>query len=75
MTSSELGTAPPPTFPDNLLSDEQVAKVIGFSVAYLRKQRFLRRKGQPHAFTLDSILIGGTPRYRASDLTNWLASL
>jgi predicted DNA-binding transcriptional regulator AlpA len=73
MTSLELDNPTNP--PENLLSDEQVAKLLNLSVAWIRKQRYLRRKDQPHVFTVEPVLIGGVPRYRPSEIQSWLASL
>jgi hypothetical protein len=59
----------------NLLSDEQVAALLNLSQAWVRKQRYLRRKGQAHTFTVDPVLIGDVPRYRANEIQNWLKKL
>ena len=59
---------------DTLLSDENVASLLQLSVAWLRKQRRLKRKGQPYVFTVEPILIGDTLRYRKADLKKWLDS-
>jgi hypothetical protein len=72
MTNPELQTTP---LQETLLSDEQVANLLKFSVAWLRKQRYLKRKGKPHILTVDPVMIGGTPRYRLSDIGTWLSSL
>lgn len=61
--------------PDSLLSDEQLAKVLNLSTAWIRKQRYLRKKGQQHSLIVDPVMIGDTPRYRSSDIGIWLNSL
>jgi predicted DNA-binding transcriptional regulator AlpA len=57
-----------------LLRDREVAETLAVSRSTIRKQRFDRRRGAPHWFTLDPIMIGSVPRYRASDVEAWLAS-
>jgi len=57
-----------------LLRDRDVAERLAVSPVTIRKQRFDRRHGFPHWFTLDPVMIGSAPRYRISDVEAWLAS-
>jgi hypothetical protein len=59
-----------PTFVD----DAWIANQIGMQIATIRSQRFKRRHGMPHWFTLDAVMIGSSPRYRLTDALDWLAS-
>ncbi len=58
-----------------LLSDEDIAKILKLTPAWVRKQRYLRRKECPHAFDIDPVLVGGMPRYRYMDVQNWVNGL
>ena len=58
-----------------LLSDEQVASLLNLSVAWLRKQRHLRKKGEGHVFAVEPVFVGSKPRYRAAEVHAWLNSL
>lgn len=59
----------------SLLTDNQVASLLKLSVAWMRKQRHLRKVGKPHILTIDPVFIGDVPRYRSSEVKNWLESL
>ncbi len=59
----------------SLLTDNQVASLLNLSVAWMRKQRHLRKVGKPHVFTVDAVFIGDVPRYRSSEIKEWLDSL
>jgi len=41
----------------------------------MRKQRHLRKAGKPHVFTVDAVFIGDVPRYRSSEIKEWLDGL
>ena len=56
----------------NLLNDRAISDMLCMSPSWVRKQRWLRRKGEPHILTIDPILIGSTPRYRQPDVITWL---
>ena len=43
-----------------LVDDAYVAKLLSMSRSFIRKQRFLRRRGLPHVFDIDPVLIGAT---------------
>jgi hypothetical protein len=57
------------------LSDKDIASELRMSVSWVRKQRWLRRHGREHVFTVDPVLIGSTPRYRHSDIQTWMEGL
>ena len=57
---------------DQLLADCEIARALAISPVTIRKQRFDRRHGLPHWFTLDPVMIGSAPRYRASEVSTWI---
>lgn len=57
------------------LSDQDVAKILRLSAAWVRKQRHLRSGGESHVLSIDPVYIGSSPRYRLADFNEWLASL
>jgi hypothetical protein len=61
--------------PENLLTDSQLAEILNVSIAWVRKQRYLRCKGEKHTLSVDPVRVGSMPRYKAKDINNWLASL
>lgn len=58
-----------------LLNDKAVARLISMSPSWVRGQRMKRRRGQAHSFTVDAVLIGGSPRYQREAVSAWLAQL
>ena len=64
-----------PTVNTTLLSDNDVARHLSLSPAWVQKQRWLRKRCEEHVLTIDPILIGNTPRYRTSDFQAWLEGL
>lgn len=58
-----------------LLRDKEVAKLLGMSQSWVRVQRWKRSVNQPHSLKIDAIMIGKAPRYRLSDVEEWLDSL
>lgn len=58
-----------------LLNDKQVATLINMSPSWIRVQRWKRKTSQQHCFTLDPVMIGTSPRYRAKEVHAWIASL
>ena len=60
---------------DQLLADREIARALSISPVTNRKQRFDRRHGLPHWFTVDPVMIGSVPRYRQVEIKAWLASL
>jgi len=49
--------------------------MLGMSRSWVRKERFNRRRGLPHTLTIDPVMIGSTPRYRQSEVMDWVESL
>lgn len=62
---------PPPL--ELLCTDSDVAALLRMSNSWVRKQRMLRRRGQPHVLTVDPIMIASCPRYRFTEIATWLA--
>jgi predicted DNA-binding transcriptional regulator AlpA len=58
-----------------LINDADIAGMLGMSRSWVRKQRFNRRHGLPHALTVDPVMIGSAPRYRRAEVIRWVASL
>ena len=58
-----------------LINDADIAGMLGMSRSWVRKQRFNRRRGLPHTLTIDPVMIGSAPRYRRSEVMDWVASL
>ena len=46
--------------------------ILFSSVAWIQKERWKRKSGQPHILDIDPVIIGNTPRYRASDISAWI---
>lgn len=57
------------------LSDQDVAKILRLSPAWVRKQRYLRSGGESHVLSINPVYIGSSPRYRLADFNEWLAGL
>ena len=64
-----------PTNENAYLNDASLAEYIDVSPSWVRKQRYLRKKGEDHFLTVDAIYIGNSPRYKTSEIFNWLQSL
>lgn len=60
---------------DAFLSDKEIAKILGLSAAWCRRQRHLRAKGEKHVLIIDPVYVGTSPRYRSSEVRAWLESL
>ena len=58
-----------------LLSDKEIAQLCSMSNAWVRTERFKRRHGHEHSLTIDPIMIGKSPRYRATDVFSWIENL
>ena len=56
-------------------SDKEIASALRMSVSWVRKQRWLRRHGEVHVFTVDPVMIGTAPRYRRGDIQSWIEGL
>jgi hypothetical protein len=57
------------------LSDKDLAKILGLSPSWCRRQRYLRDKGDPHVLTIEAVYVGSSPRYKHSDVKSWLDTL
>lgn len=64
-----------PTVNTALLSDRDVARSLSLSLAWVRKQRWLRNRGESHVLTIDPVRLGKIPRYRTADLIAWVEGL
>ena len=58
--------------PKQLINDAGIAHLACMSRSWVRKERFLRRHGQPHVLDLDPIMIGSSPRYRLDEVIAWI---
>ena len=58
-----------------LIGDGEVAELLSMSRSWVRKQRFLRRRGLDHNFKIDPVMIGSSPRYPLEDVEAWIAAL
>ena len=56
----------------SLLNDKMLSQQLCISQSWVRKQRWLRRKGEPHVLMIDPVMIGTSPRYRHEDVISWL---
>jgi predicted DNA-binding transcriptional regulator AlpA len=61
--------------PIRLIGDGEIAKLVSLSKSWVRKQRFNRRHGLPHDFTLDPVMIGSAPRYPLNEVRSWIDAL
>jgi len=55
-----------------LLDDTEISQSLGVSKSWMRGQRHKRRHGLPHYLTIDPVMIGSMPRYRAEDFAAWI---
>jgi hypothetical protein len=55
-------------------ADADLAALLRISRSWIRKERMYRRHGLPHVLTIDPIMIGTVPRYRASDVDAWITA-
>ena len=53
-----------------LITDADVARLMGMSVSWVRSQRDKRKKGLEHALRIDPVYLGNRPRYRMARLIN-----
>ena len=58
-----------------LIDDAEIARLLSMSRSWVRKQRFLRRRGLSHVFDIDPVMIGSVPRYRLEDVLAWISAL
>ena len=59
----------------NFITDKDIAKRLGLTVSWVKKQRYLRKKAEPHQLNIDPIYIGNQPRYRLEDFQEWTSSI
>ena len=58
-----------------LIRDADIAGMLGMSRSWVRKERLNRRRALPHTMTIDPVMIGSAPRYRRSEVMDWIESL
>ncbi len=58
-----------------LISDADIADMLGMSRSWVRKERLNRRRALSHTLTIDPVMIGSAPRYRRSEVMDWIESL
>lgn len=58
-----------------LLCDADIARYLKMTPSCIRVQRFKRRHQLPHWLTIDPVLVGRGPRYRAPDFMAWFSRL
>jgi len=58
-----------------LISDSEVATLVTMSRSWVRQQRFRRRHGKDHVFTVDPVQLGSTPRYRREEVESWIEEI
>ena len=61
--------------PNKLINDAQVSDYLSMSRSWIRKERYNRRHNLPHSLTIDPTMVGTSPRYRLSDIEEWMANL
>ena len=61
--------------PKVFLKGKDVAAAVSMSESWIRQERWKRKHGLPHVFTVDPILIGSSPRYLASEVEAWIEKL
>ena len=58
-----------------LVDDKDIAEALCVSPSWVRKQRHFRRNNLPHVLNIDPVMIASMPRYRQSDVSDWITSL
>jgi predicted DNA-binding transcriptional regulator AlpA len=58
-----------------LIGDQEIAQLVSMSRSWVRKQRLNRRRALPHSLAVDPVMVGSVPRYRHTDIANWISSL
>lgn len=56
-------------------TDKDIARRLNLSPQWVRGQRHKRRHGEPHTFTLEPRYIGKSPRYLATEVEAFIASI
>lgn len=57
------------------ITDREIAEKLGLTTSWVKKQRYLRKKDEPHQMQIDPIYIGNQPRYRLEDFQNWVSNI
>lgn len=60
---------------NRLITDFEIARLLGVSRSWVRKERMNRRRGLDHALTIDPVMVGTCPRYVASEVNDWMIGL
>ena len=58
-----------------LYNDKQVAALLGFSLSWVRQQRFKRRHGKRHTLDIDPIRLGASTRYLRADIDRFVQNI
>ncbi len=58
-----------------LVDDKALAGMLNMSVSWVRQERSKRLKKLPHNLNIDPIYVASSPRYRFSDVENWINGL
>lgn len=69
----ERTKAPQMNIQPELYRDHDIAHLLGMSRSWVRVQRHKRRYGQEHVFDISPCYIGASPRYRRSDVEDFLS--
>lgn len=69
-----IESACPSTVPA-FYNDKDIARRLNLSSSWVRGQRYKRRHGLPHIFTLDPRYIGTCPRYVAAEVEAFIAAI
>ena len=57
------------------LDDDTIADMTAMSKPWVRVQRYKRRHGLPHVFTVEPIYIGSAVRYAEDAVLAWMEAL
>jgi hypothetical protein len=58
-----------------LITDKEIADLVGLSESWVRQQRSNRRRGKQHVLTVDPLLVNDSPRYKRADIEVWFGQL
>lgn len=56
-------------------TDKDVALKLRLSRSWVRVQRHLRRKGEPHTLDVDARYVGSSPRYVKAEIDEFVARI
>ena len=57
------------------INDAEIASQLSMSRSWVRSQRWRRRHGEDHVFTVDPVMVGTSPRYRTEEVKAWMDAL